>query len=255
MLLKDLQTLATKLATGTLFHVEKAGKAYSVDYSALAKAIIEEYADSTVGGSKQSVQAAIGALNSSLKRTYTYTANTEDEFVSSLLNDLRTLSAGNYVITAVRQSYYVCTVCVSVQSSNRCITLIIPQAGNSTYIISATYNNGTIDIKKIYDNKIIDALNNRFTHDPNGIPVSADTLNNGYYFGALNAETSPTGSVQWFNVYTDNGTTGTQTATVYNGLATYTRGRTENSWTNWILQPTRAEVAALDARVKALEGN
>lgn len=66
MLLKDLQTLATKLATGTLFHVEKAGKAYSVDYSALAKAIIEEYADSTVGGSKQSVQAAIGALNSML---------------------------------------------------------------------------------------------------------------------------------------------------------------------------------------------
>lgn len=64
MLLKDLQTLATKLATGTLFHVEKAGKAYSVDYSALAKAIIEEYADSTVGGSKQSVQAAITALNS-----------------------------------------------------------------------------------------------------------------------------------------------------------------------------------------------
>lgn len=64
MLLKDLQTLATKLATGTLFHVEKAGKAYSVDYSALAKAIIEEYADSTVGGSKQSVQAAIAALNS-----------------------------------------------------------------------------------------------------------------------------------------------------------------------------------------------
>jgi flagella basal body P-ring formation protein FlgA len=66
MLLKDLQTLATKLATGTLFHVEKAGKAYSVHYSALAKAIIEEYADSTVGGSKQSVQAAIGALNSSM---------------------------------------------------------------------------------------------------------------------------------------------------------------------------------------------
>jgi len=66
MLLKDLQTLATKLATGTLFHVEKAGKAYSVDYSALAKAIIEEYADSTVGGSKQSVQAAIAALNSRL---------------------------------------------------------------------------------------------------------------------------------------------------------------------------------------------
>lgn len=71
MLLKDLQTLATKLATGTLFHVEKAGKAYSVDYSALAKAIIEEYADSTVGGSKQSVQAAIGALNSSSQSVLT----------------------------------------------------------------------------------------------------------------------------------------------------------------------------------------
>ena len=96
MLLKDLQTLATKLATGTLFHVEKAGKAYSVDYSALAKAIIEEYADSTVGGSKQSVQAAIGALNSRTDGIKT------DNFTMS--------TAGTYTKTLDLQSIYLITV-------------------------------------------------------------------------------------------------------------------------------------------------
>lgn len=94
MLLKDLQTLATKLATGTLFHVEKAGKAYSVDYSALAKAIIEEYADSTVGGSKQSVQAAIGALNSSLA-TEVY-AGAVSEFLSSLKTLSNSMKIGSF---------------------------------------------------------------------------------------------------------------------------------------------------------------
>lgn len=114
--------------------------------------------------------------------------NTEDEFVSSLLNDLRTLSAGNYVVTAVRQSFYVCTVCVSVQSSNRCISLIIPQAGNTKYIISATYNNGTIDTKKFYDNTIIDALNsgtigsnNAFTATSNSAQFAALCTLDGTY--------------------------------------------------------------------------
>lgn len=64
MLLKDLTTLTASLASGTLFHVEKSGKAYNIDYTKLAKAIVEEYNGSTLGGSAQSVQAAIGALNS-----------------------------------------------------------------------------------------------------------------------------------------------------------------------------------------------
>lgn len=65
MLLKDLTTLTASLASGTLFHVEKSGKAYNIDYTKLAKSIVEEYNGSTLGGSAQSVQAAIGALNSS----------------------------------------------------------------------------------------------------------------------------------------------------------------------------------------------
>lgn len=65
MLLKDLTTLTASLASGTLFHVEKSGKAYNIDYTKLAKAIVEEYNGSTLGGSAQTVQAAIGALNSS----------------------------------------------------------------------------------------------------------------------------------------------------------------------------------------------
>lgn len=66
MLLKDLTTLTASLASGTLFHVEKSGKAYNIDYTKLAKAIVEEYNGSTLGGSAQTVQAAIAALNSSL---------------------------------------------------------------------------------------------------------------------------------------------------------------------------------------------
>lgn len=64
MLLKDLTTLTASLASGTLFHVEKSGKAYNIDYTKLAKAIVEEYNGSTLGGSAQTVQAAIAALNS-----------------------------------------------------------------------------------------------------------------------------------------------------------------------------------------------
>lgn len=64
MLLKDLTTLTASLVSGTLFHVEKSGKAYNIDYTKLAKAIVEEYNGSTLGGSAQTVQAAIGALNS-----------------------------------------------------------------------------------------------------------------------------------------------------------------------------------------------
>jgi hypothetical protein len=66
MLLKDLTTLTASLVSGTLFHVEKSGKAYNIDYTKLAKAIVEEYNGSTLGGSAQTVQAAIGALNSRL---------------------------------------------------------------------------------------------------------------------------------------------------------------------------------------------
>lgn len=70
MLLKDLTTLTASLASGTLFHVEKSGKAYNIDYTKLAKAIVEEYNGSTLGGSAQSVQAAIGALNSRIANVY-----------------------------------------------------------------------------------------------------------------------------------------------------------------------------------------
>lgn len=75
MLLKDLTTLTASLASGTLFHVEKSGKAYNIDYTKLAKAIVEEYNGSTLGGSAQTVQAAIGALNSRIAVAVTAGAN------------------------------------------------------------------------------------------------------------------------------------------------------------------------------------
>lgn len=142
MLLKDLQTLATKLATGTLFHVEKAGKAYSVDYSALAKAIIEEYADSTVGGSKQSVQAAIAALNSrtdgiktdnfsmDMADTYTKTLDFQSIYLITVgkLNSSNGNYNGMYLVTTHR-----------VVSSIRTIV-------SSDAVDSITINAGTLSI-------------------------------------------------------------------------------------------------------------
>lgn len=128
MLLKDLQTLATKLATGTLFHVEKAGKAYSVDYSALAKAIIEEYADSTVGGSKQSVQAAIGALNSSLANQHIIIRNGETFVFDSV----------------VQNTHMPLPLFISCSDTDAAIIVIIR---NSYFIISGTMNsNITISV-------------------------------------------------------------------------------------------------------------
>lgn len=81
MLLKDLTTLTASLASGTLFHVEKSGKAYNIDYTKLAKAIVEEYNGSTLGGSAQTVQAAIAALNSSIANKislYQYAKSTKN---------------------------------------------------------------------------------------------------------------------------------------------------------------------------------
>ena len=138
MLLKDLQTLATKLATGTLFHVEKAGKAYSVDYSALAKAIIEEYADSTVGGSKQSVQAAIGALNSSLTKyriqyNATYSVNGavyHSPSISQALDAIASKGAGRYCVECISSASYADTYNSSTASN---LTLIV-DAVSTNYI-------------------------------------------------------------------------------------------------------------------------
>jgi hypothetical protein len=169
-------------ATGDQFFMIGTSEEYRIDYDALASAILDKLTTKTYSGISNNVIDAIAALNSNLKRTYTYTVNTEDEFVSSLLNDLRTLSAGNYVVTAVRQNFYVCTVCASVQGSNRCVSLIIPQAGNIKYIISATYNNGTIDTKKFYDNTIIDALNSSINF---GVNTSAASTEKAVYIKAV----------------------------------------------------------------------
>lgn len=160
MLLKDLQTLATKLATGTLFHVEKAGKAYSVDYSALAKAIIEEYADSTVGGSKQSVQAAIGALNS--RTTVTNGVNYTN------LNDLKSTAIYSYDTTSDKVqnapdtgTYFSGTLYVTYYNANKIVQVLIRSAGD---VWTRCWWNGTWrSWTKLANQSDVDALEARVT--------------------------------------------------------------------------------------------
>jgi hypothetical protein len=111
MLLKDLTTLTASLASGTLFHVEKSGKAYNIDYTKLAKAIVEEYNGSTLGGSAQTVQAAIGALNSSLRKYVVTTGEKTYEigavsfvFIGQSSNSARIFMYSNSMITILAGS-------------------------------------------------------------------------------------------------------------------------------------------------------
>lgn len=60
-------TAASSIASGDFLRmVTSAGAARKIDYSKLAKAIVEEYNGSTIAGSAQTLKAALDSLNSKL---------------------------------------------------------------------------------------------------------------------------------------------------------------------------------------------
>lgn len=62
MKIKDLATAVIgKLTGGTYFPITDGTTTYKVDYNMLAKAIIENYSGSTIGGTAQTLAAAIGS--------------------------------------------------------------------------------------------------------------------------------------------------------------------------------------------------
>lgn len=142
MLLKDLTTLTASLASGTLFHVEKSGKAYNIDYTKLAKAIVEEYNGSTLGGSAQTVQAAIAALNSRTDgiKTDNFSMNTADTYTKTL--DLRTI----YLVTVGKfntrnNSYSGMYLVIPHQTASSILTI-----AESSALSSITIDAGTLSI-------------------------------------------------------------------------------------------------------------
>ena len=72
-------TAASSIASGDFLRmVTSAGVARKIDYSKLAKAIVEEYNGSTIAGSAQTLKAALDSLNSNwepLSLQEGYTAN------------------------------------------------------------------------------------------------------------------------------------------------------------------------------------
>lgn len=72
-------TAASSIASGDFLRmVTSAGAARKIDYSKLAKAIVEEYNGSTIAGSAQTLKAALDSLNSNMHRMIVLTG-TEDK--------------------------------------------------------------------------------------------------------------------------------------------------------------------------------
>lgn len=62
----ELTSYSGTPSTGTYLVVDDGATTTKIDYNALAKAILENYASSTLAGSAQSVQSALNALNSNV---------------------------------------------------------------------------------------------------------------------------------------------------------------------------------------------
>ena len=280
MLLKDLQTLATKLATGTLFHVEKAGKAYSVDYSALAKAIIEEYADSTVGGSKQSVQAAIAALNSSKAELKNLSKGTDtvgslDDVKAAFVARANASSARIVSFFALHFTAAIAEfpgggdwICKIMKSTDKYWNV---ECSYSTgynakviYPIFVQYENGVWTFKDLTTD--INDLNSSLGHYWNlysgtALTNGADilTLSDGTYYApstevASTLVNKPSDLGLNCKIIVEERIPSRKCITVFTGVDRWINQQISASeWSGWQKQPTRAEVDALAVRVTALE--
>lgn len=72
-------TAASSIASGDFLRmVTSAGASRKIDYSKLAKAIVEEYNGSTVAGSAQTLKAALDSLNSNADKWTDKNAGVED---------------------------------------------------------------------------------------------------------------------------------------------------------------------------------
>lgn len=84
-------TAASSIASGDFLRmVTSAGAARKIDYSKLAKAIVEEYNGSTIAGSAQTLKEALDSLNSKTTIITYYDANSDRTEQSNRLSALQT---------------------------------------------------------------------------------------------------------------------------------------------------------------------
>ena len=125
-------TAASSIASGDFLRmVTSAGASRKIDYSKLAKAIVEEYNGSTVAGSAQTLKAALDSLNS--KMAYVGSGITS-------LDDIPICAIGNVGIfnSSIRpasgiEAYTV----VAFGSSSTQRTLILCRTGNNTAYLAS----------------------------------------------------------------------------------------------------------------------
>lgn len=99
--IKDLTTKTGNLSSADQFVSDNGTAVTKIDYTALAKAIIEQYNGSTLAGSAQSVQTALNSLNSK-SMTYTY-AETSGSFLSWITSTF-TANGSYYVVIATNNT-------------------------------------------------------------------------------------------------------------------------------------------------------
>ena len=78
-------TAASSIASGDFLRmVTSAGAARKIDYSKLAKAIVEEYNGSTIAGSAQTLKAALDSLNSKSYTNYECEGSNLENYFANL---------------------------------------------------------------------------------------------------------------------------------------------------------------------------
>lgn len=237
------------------------------DIAAIAKYIVENYAGSTIGGSAQSVQAAIGALNSRTDGAY----------------NVRIMTSTNGSFAGLCNADGTYAVYVNDANGKYCYGQFTIMAGksydwvtvsNDTVSHNASNNQGTIVFTggtAPYTAKVV-----RQTYIPSNATVeglnSRTTVTNGANYTNLNDLKSTA-------IYSyDTLSTGVQnapaTGTYFNGMlyvtyyhatksaqvfisasgAVWTRCWWDGTWRSWTKLATQSDIDALSARVSALEG-
>ena len=237
--IKDLTTKTGNLSSADQFVSDNGTSVTKIDYTALARAIIEQYNGSTLAGSAQSVQAALNSLNSKLFHYY-----------SGALNDLRTTGIyyGDFSDSPNSNSTFgVCIVSPCPNPANTMQRLFAQGFAQGIVEYSRTSSNATTwrDWVKMPTRAEMDAITN------NPFPIkrtltSSDNLDNITESGAYGVVTSiptnvpseATGNYGLLLVF--GGTSGTSTwcfqLYAYTGRALFYRrkfGSASDSWAAW----------------------
>ena len=126
-------TAASSIASGDFLRmVTSAGAARKIDYSKLAKAIVEEYNGSTIAGSAQTLKAALDSLNSNCQ-----SVETPKDIDTG--TDVLSLNIGEYTT----QTNAVAASLVNCPTTSNCKITVYKRTGGRKNILIVDLNGDT----------------------------------------------------------------------------------------------------------------